>query len=534
MTLADAPDTIESGEAPPDARPDRRRRTAREPGGLRRRGDRGLGSATRNAVPLVSSSLALFASTVVASLLFASPTPAEAATFRVRTYSLGRATQSPRADGTAHSRRIFTQGLDLRGFNLLEDGPGRLDAVVEGRYSTDFEIPNDRRDDALYADQWNDLALRLAYLDWRPTPEVGLRFGRQWSRGTLGIRDFDGLRLELRPTLDSATDGLLVVFGGRSVQLGSAAFNTDDFDVQGLPATNDGDADPASPRPGSEPWVAGGRTGLRWADGANVTFSYRKRWRSGPGRFAVGGDTRTGSERFGVATTIVPHDRVTVSASAVYNALLRDVDRASLDVAWNLPDPFGTLSTGLEHRRPWFDASSIFNLFGTRPHQGARLVYQHSVPQLQTEFQFRHWGRIYRGDERSTGFRRTRRKTTRLGAAVAHFSDLFPFGHSVDWTSQVSLESDTRGRESAHLLADTRASTPFVFDGVYVTGRALFLGTVGERPGARSGVAGTYVLGLDIPVQDLGTFGIRGERTTGSFRRSTTNLFATLRVEVWR
>jgi len=470
----------------------------------------------------------------VLSIAVTVPDAASAATYRIRTYSLGQATQTYRADRTASSRRIFTQGLDLRAYDLLGDGSGRLDAAVEARYTTDFTIPADRRNDAIYAHQWNDSALRLAYLDWQPTRRVEMRFGRQWSRGTLGIRDFDGAHMELRPRLDPATDGLVAAYAGRDIELGVAAFNTDDFDVQGLPANNDEDVEPVSPRPGSKPWLAGGRLGLDWGTGGDVVFSYRRRWRAAPDAFAFGSDSRTGSERFGVGATAVPHRRVTISTNAAYHTMLDAVDRASVDVAWNLPGPLGTLSTGLEHRRPWFDSSSIFNLFGTRPHQGGRVVYQHGVPALETEFQLRHWGRIYRGDPRPTGFERSPRKSTRLGGALAHFSDLFPFGHAVHWNSRMSLEADTAGRERAHLLADTRAKTPVAFENFFVSGRFLFLGALARGGTEASDAATTYVLGIDIPIQDVGTVHVLAERTLGSFHPPNTNLFGTLELEVWR
>lgn len=459
------------------------------------------------------------------------PKSADAASYRVRTYSLGRATQTFRSDRTAAPRRTFTQGLDLRAYDLLGDRTGRLNAALGARYTTDFAIPSGRRDDPLHAHRWNDFALRLAYLDWRATQGVELRLGRQWSRGSLGIRDFDGLRLELTPRLDPATHGLLVLYGGRDVQLGTASYNTDSYDVQGLPSSNSDDVAPIAPDPSSRAWIAGGRVGLGWEERrGSVEFSYRKRWRTAPDS----AETRTGSERFGLAASATPRRRLTVSTAAAYHTLLGTVDEASLDVAWNAPGPFGTVSTGVEHRHPWFDASSIFNLFGTRPHQGGHATYQQGVPELRTEFEARTWGRIYRGDPQSTGFRRTSRKTTRVGGALAHQSELYPWGHFVDWSSQFSLEADTAGEESSHVLADTRARTPVAFDDLFLHGRVLLLATTAQNVFARSGAAATYVLGVDIPVPELGTFSLMAERTVGTYHRPTMNIFGTLKLEFWR
>lgn len=480
--------------------------------------------------------LALLVSTV-ASLLagWLLPANALAENYRVRTYSLGRATQTFQPDRTAATRRVYTQGLDLRAYDLLGDRSGRLDAALGARYTTDFMTPQNRRDDPIYANRWNHFALQLAYLDWRAAPGVHLRLGRQWSRGSLGVRDFDGLRAELNPRLDTATRGLLGVYAGRDVELGTASYNSDTFDVQGLPSSNADDVDPIGPAPDHRSWIAGGRIGLEWERSASLEFAYRKRWRTRAGEpVLTSSDARTGSERFGFGASATPQRRVTVSSSAAYHTLLERIDQAGLDVAWDVPGPLGTVSTGLEHRHPWFDSSSIFNLFGTRPHQGGHATYQHGVRPLRTEFELRSWGRVYRGDPGSTGLRQTDRKTTRVGGAVAHYSDLRPWGRPLDWSSQFSLEADTAGEESTHLLADSRGETPFVFDDLYLTGRVLFLGTTAKNALARSGLAITYVLGLDVPISEFGTFSLMAERTVATYHPSTTNLFGTLELEFWR
>lgn len=468
----------------------------------------------------------------VASLLWSAP-DADAARFRVRTYSLGRATHTIRSDHNLAAQRVFTQGLALRAYDLLGSKTGSLNAVVDARYATDFALSSSRRDDPLFRDQWNDLALRLAYLDYHPVPAVGLRLGRQWSIGLLGLRDFDGLRATARPQLGPSTRGILGLYGGRDVDLTNAGYNTDDFDVQGLPSRNGEDLDSATLPEDALALLAGGRLGFEWSDQASFEFAYRRRWRTGVRE--SGETTQLGSERFGAAAAMSPHRRIAVSSSAAYHTLLDSVDRAEFDVAWDIPGFLGTLSTGVEHRRPWFDSSSIFNLFGARPHQGAHAVYQHGVAPFETEIQLRGWGRIYRGSLGPPGFEPTRSDdTTRLGAAAAHFSDIYPWQHPVDWSSQFSYESDTAGDESSHILADTRLRTPLFFDDFYVSGRVLLLGVLAHNPQIESGFATTYVLGADIPIRDIGTFSLVGEHTSGTFYRSTTNLFGTLELEFWR
>ncbi len=471
---------------------------------------------------------ALLAATVAAGLTL--PADADAVQFRIRTYSIGSATHIPRADGTLAAERLYTQGVDIRGYDLLDDQTGSLDAVVDARYTTDFALPDDRRQRRPYAHRFNDLALRLAYVDYRPAAALEMRLGRQWSRGALGIRDFDGLRLIARPRLDRSVRGLLGAYAGREVTYADDRYATDEFDVQGLPARNDARLERVATSEGW-PWIAGGRIGLEWDDDGSFELAYRRRWRTFEQQ---GVGPRTGSERVGLAAAMSPHRRLTLSASANYHTLLDGVDRAGLDAARDLPGPLDTLTVGLEHRHPWFDASSIFNLFGTRPHQGAYLVAEQGVAPLSTAFELRGWGRIYRGDPAGIADDGPPGSTTtRVGGALAHTTDLYPFDHPVDWTTRTSAEADTAGAESTHLLADTRFRSPVLTDDLYVWVRTLVLGLVGHDRRTDSGVSSTFVVGTDIPVREIGTLSLFGEHTVGAFHRSTTNLYGTLELEFW-
>ena len=461
-------------------------------------------------------------------------TSAEAVRFRIRSYSLGRATQTFRSDGDAAARRIYTQGLDLRAYDMLGNHTNSVNAVVDARYTNDFNLPSDRGDDPLFANRSNDLALRLAYLEARPLEAVEFRVGRQWSWGALGVRDFDGVRLSLSPRLDSRTRARVGLYAGRDVQLYNGRINTDEFDVQGLPASNADDVEPRSPAGNSLEWIAGGKLGLDWGDQGAFQFSYRRRWRTFVGGERNPESPRIGSERIGVATAFSPADRVTVSSSAAYHTLLEAIDQAELDLAWNIPSLFGTISAGVEHRRPWFDSSSIFNVFGARPHQGAHASYLHGVDAIATEFEVRGWGRMYHESIAPTGgLALDGPETTRLGGALAHDTDLEPWNHPVDWSSQVSLEADTRGAESTHYLADTRLRTPLFFEDFFVSARALLLGVDAHAPEIESGLAVTYLLGVDIPIRELGTFSLLAERTSGTFNPTTTNLYGTLELTFW-
>ncbi|MFB6351853.1 MAG: hypothetical protein ABEN55_14775 [Bradymonadaceae bacterium] len=450
---------------------------------------------------------------------------AHAIRFRIRTYSIGRATQTSTVRRGLANQQIFTQGLDLRAYDLTGQRTGDLNAVVDARYTTDFNLPQNRVDDPPFAHQWNNIALRLSYLEYQPGRAFRARLGRQWSRGTLGIRDFDGLRLTVRPRLEPGLRALLEGYGGRDVQVGLAPYNTDEFDVQGLPARNEGEFVGGVD---ATRWLAGGRLGMTFEDTGAIEFAYRRRWHG------TGDDLRVGSERFGTALSMSPHPRITVAADAIYHSMLQGVDQAALDIAWNTPWLIDTLSFGLEHRHPWFDASSIWNIFGTRPHQGAYAVARKGVPALATDFELRGWGRLYRGSEaRSRSARIGDADVARVGAALAHESAIYPYDHPVDWSSQISVEADTGLEESTHLLADTRLRSPMFFDDFYLSGRLLVLGVDGHDRSVASTVATTFVLGAEIPIRELGALSLTAERTVGWTIRATTELYGTLELEIW-
>ena len=135
----------------------------------------------------------------------------------------------------------------------------------------------------------------------------------------------------------------------------------------------------------------GGTVGLAWSDAA-LDVSWQRSART------VDGISVTDDARIGAALSGNVSRRVVLSSQASYHLLFEDVDRAALDLAWRAPWAEAVLSGGIEHRQPWFDASSIFNVFGARPFEGAHLVYQHPLGALRTSLEVRTWGRVYDGD----------------------------------------------------------------------------------------------------------------------------------------
>lgn len=467
------------------------------------RGDRsGLG-------PLVSGA----SGWLLAALVSAVPSQTAGQSYHFESRTLGYATQFRRLDGSTADRRRFTQGLTVSGYDLLGDHTGSIRARADVRYTTDFGVPADRRDDPPFERQWNDAAVRLGYLRWRPDDAVELTAGRQWSRGVLGLRDFDGLHAEVAADLGAAT-APIALYGGRDVQRETGPFATDFGDIPGAPDTRRDDAEERFP------WMAGGRAGLEWGTEGSFQFAYRRRWRSGSG-------TALGSERLGLAASFAPVDRLTVSSTSSYHTILQRVDRAEIDLAWALPPDGGVLSAGLEHRIPWFDANSIFNVFGAYPHRGARLSYSGFVSALATTLRARSWGRIYTPPLRAS--EPAPLQGRRLGGALSHRTDVSLPDRVLEWDSEVSLEISPGVAGGHHWRADSELTLPLrVFEGLEVFTRVLHLRAAGDSLRPRGRHATTYVAGTSAPISTFGHIRLLGETTFGDIDFDQTNLYVTL------
>jgi hypothetical protein len=441
------------------------------------------------------------------------------------------------------SERSFTQGLSISAYDLLDDKSGSLNAYADAYYTTDFGIGAARRNRAQFEDDWNAATLRVGYITWQPIDAVQLRAGRQTSLGPLAATDFDGLRLRLSPSLDGNTRALLGGYAGRDVEWTSTNFDVDTHDVQGIPAS----ARLKGPFSEASGWVAGGKLGVRWGDRrrtGGVTFSYRRRWRASSAALAPGAeplaedqDRWIGSERFGVAADATPHRRLNVSAQATYHTLLQAIDRAGLDLAWDVPGLESTAALGVEHRRPWFHASSIFNLFGAQPHQGVWGQWELEADQLHTEFEARGWGRIYYGH--AAGNRPLLPgefpdlQERRWGGALGHTTEVFGRSRLWRWHSEVSVETAATEPGGEHVLVDTELRMPVLPERLALTARALGLWASPDDPEDKAGWAATWVVSADIPVSDFGTARVIAETTHGTLRQATTSLFGTLDLEFW-
>ena len=160
----------------------------------------------------------LFLALLTCSLLCTSPTVASARTFYMRATTAGEATQWRRLDLGVEASRPLLLGIELGGYDLLDDQSGSLSARFSMRYANDFGLDPSLSSEPVFAPQVNDLRVNLLYLRWRPTKMTDLVAGRQWSINALGMRDFDGVTAALVPFDDRALRMRFALYGGRDVQ----------------------------------------------------------------------------------------------------------------------------------------------------------------------------------------------------------------------------------------------------------------------------------------------------------------------------
>ena len=337
------------------------------------------------------------------------------------------------------------------------------------------------------------------------------------------MRDVDGVRVRLEPRLSHGVNGIVDAFAGRDVHSGYATLNSDAWDVQGIPVQQDGGA-PGGLR-------VGGTVGLAWSDAA-LDVSWQRSART------VDGISVTDDARIGAALSGNVSRRVVLSSQASYHLLFEDVDRAALDLAWRAPWAEAVLSGGIEHRQPWFDASSIFNVFGARPFEGAHLVYQHPLGALRTSLEVRTWGRVYDGDLDLSNFGGGVADARAVGAAVGHTTTFDGFGLPFRWQSLASYQTSPAGDDGSaqggdQWIGDTRFRFPVISRRVFLTGR--FIGAwAGAAPGSQKtdGAAFTTVVTGEVPVS-FGRFMLSVDGTRSTWFDPNVNAWASFASEFW-
>jgi len=453
---------------------------------------------------------------------------AHATTYEVRAMTTGRTAQYLRTDRTIAAPRLLTQGLTLGAYDLLDQGTGSLNARVSVRYTTDLGLQRDLRELAPFVNQFNDIRVDIAMMSWRPSRRVSLTLGRHWSVGALGVRDFDGITARFSPKLSPRDSMWFELSAGRDAQLAFGALAPDAYDVQGIPLS----VDVGTAR--GFPWLMGGRIGYRRGDTVWVDAQYQRRMSTGVER---PDDRRStlGDERVGAAATWAATPRLNVDAAASYNTLLGALDRAHVTSAWRPGTRRLVFTAGLERRRPWFDSSSIFNLFGANPYDGAYVTAQRPVLGETTLLEARLWGRSFHGDERTGDLGFSGDDAQAFGGALAHTTRARVGSTLIRWSSQLSMQAGAPGYGGDQVLLDTHARVPvLVGELFYVHARVLGVALRPEHHRHDDAFSMSAIAGLDLPVAAGGLFSILLEQQLNTRAPNATNVYFSFEVSAWR
>ncbi len=460
-------------------------------------------------------------------LIFVSlPTSAWAQSYRVHSQTQGRVTQVPRFDGTLDAQRTFQQRLSLSVYDATGSRTGAVNGHVGVRYFTDFGLTRELRLEEDQGIWWNYIVLDSAYVEYNPWDEMRVRAGRQFQVSSLGMRDFDGATVTYKPRLAPGIRGLIEAFGGRDVQFEGSDIDPDAYDVQGVGFDSDfAEADGT--------WLVGGRAGLSHSD-ASFDFAYTRRDYDLQPSEAYSDENAVGEERFGVAAAGNIYRDLNISAQSSYNVLLKTIDNGRAQLAWRVAPWESVVSMGVEHRVPWFDSGSIWNIFGAQPRQGAFLTYQHPVAALRTSFEFRTWGRIYHGDADSWDWGAAPEDETAYGAGLGHSSEVFPWGYQLKWRTFFSGQTTKEGSYGGdQLLLDSSvsANTPGLRESrVTLRGLGLYASTSNWRREDSGAITGVFR--FDWPTQ-IGELAAMVELSHSSDIGGNSRFYVVYEVEAW-
>ena len=461
--------------------------------------------------------LTMLAASLVCSL--GSLHEASARSFYVRSLTASRATQYRRLDLGVAAPRPLIQGLELGGFDLLDRGDGSLSARFAMRYMTDIAAATPEQAQLFAPVRFNDLRVDLLYARWRPTPSLEISAGRQWAWGALGVHDFDGLQLSLTKSIHHHT---LRASGyvGIDTQLQTGLAAPDTFDVQGLPLEQ-GDTLGAQNR------VTGGT--LQWSthDLLDASLSYRRRWYTE--------DNTSGEERVGASGALSLSESLTLDGGASYHALLGVIDRASLQSTYLKRSPRAAhlFSAGASHRRPWFDSSSIFNLFGSTPYRDAYVTWTRRSASSDLRLDARVWTRSFQGDDEHYDFATSEEDARATGAALGLTQPARLATRQVIWRVFSSAQLGARDYGGAQLFLDTSLSLPLEKLRANLTARALGAYITHEHHRLEDERALSALVSLDARVLTRGKLRLVVEQRASTNDTLSTNVYGVLEVEAW-
>lgn len=467
------------------------------------------------------------------SLGLLSPAKAHARSFELRTITVGQATQYMRSDLSIEAPRRFDQTLSLRAFDLLDDQSGSLNAQLMFRYATDLGLEPALRQDPAFLTQSSAASLDIAYLQWRALPWLALTVGRQWSLSALGMGDFDGLKLNMRARQGQLKPAL-ELWAGQATQANQGFWAPDSFDLQGLPQ-----ADERFSRAGSV--IIGGRAALAYEDHLRLETSYQRQWsyvQAAPG--SVRGQWVEAQERVGAALQFNPTAQLNVSTSAAYHLLLQTLTQGRVDAAYRPAAlPWLTLNAGASRRKPWFDASSIFNIFDPQPHDDLYGTLMLTSPSALSRLELRLWRRAFYADEDEAkpwgALTQAEGQANATGVGLSASTRQELAQRLIELRANASYQAGDEGSGGDQLLLDTSAKAPAFIRGLFLNARLL--GLVAWQPRTHlypsQERALSALAGIDYPVLERGTLSATVEQRFSTNLPTTTIAYMSLSLEVW-
>ncbi|RAL25072.1 hypothetical protein DL240_02330 [Lujinxingia litoralis] len=446
---------------------------------------------------------------------------ARAGTYRLRTQSRARASQHLRADQRWEASRTWTQALHLSAFDLLDDASSSLNAHLSLRYFTDAALDVSLREDARAFQRFNALTLDRAYLHWRPFDALEVRAGRHWTASALGVADIDGITTELQRPSGNLRP-FARVWAGRQVHAQLGAFDPGLWDVQGLPLN-----DPYTHAP--QATLLGAAAGLhdRRDRRLEIAASRSSRARQTTDTWA---DTAPPQHehRLGVSATTRHFQRLHLSTLLTYHGPARALDRALLTASLRLGEA-SSISAGLDHRLPIFDAASIFNLFGAAPRQSAFLTLSHPINALHTTLEARAWARAYHDHPASPGIP----DELTPGTALASRSRLTFLKRPALLHTQLSYQSagpaHTRGAQLLFDASLTLAASP---GRLWLSARHLTLYVTPDAARQNAAFATGSSLGAEVGLGQAARLSLLAEHRRDSHTPSHLLLMANLTLEL--
>ena len=440
------------------------------------------------------------------------PAQSFAKSFSIRSTSSTSLRQQQRLDTTIDAPRQLNQGFELHLYDLLDSHTSPLHTHASFRFQYDLSTTSSSS---------IPLLVDTLYAQWRPTSMLSMNAGRTWVSSSLGLRDIDGVQLQLSlPTSQVRTT--LTTFAGLDVQSPSSWLAPTTFDVQGLPLLND------TTNTSNHTLLLGASSTIRTPRMLAIQTSYQRR--TNPAEHTLH------EERAGLLLAITPRPFTQTHTHIIYNAILRRAELIDVTQFINFDHhtKSSSISLNASRRRPWFDSSSIFNLFDPSPHDDLAISASHSPHRILT-IQAKTWLRHYHGDASSRDWLTLSNTDARsIGGSLSQ-STRIPLKHQQLAISTRASTQHTRPQSSlypAQWLLDQRLDLqPYNNAFPTVFARQLLLHTRQPVPHHRlpeQAIASSSIIGVDTQHLSNARLSLQLEYRTGSNTLTSFNAYATL------